>query len=126
MSCPHAAVDDCGSSEGAGVVCDTRPEEEIAAERAMTAVCFEEGVSYNRGRYLDYDVVYSALECQRHCQNHDDCSHFTYYPASNKCYRKTSGEKSGYSAGATSGPRNCSDPDGRSSYTPEVRNLIVL
>jgi hypothetical protein len=73
--------------------------------------CFEEGVSYYYGEYLDFDAAENAVACQKHCLAHGDCSHFTYYPASNRCYRKQGGAKRSVD-GAISGPRNCSDPNG--------------
>jgi hypothetical protein len=110
LDCPHSKQDDCGASEGAGVVCDLRSKEEIEAERAILLTCFEEGVSYYYGEYLDFDAAESAVACQRHCLAHADCSHFTFYPASNRCYRKQGGAKRSID-GAISGPRNCSNPN---------------
>jgi hypothetical protein len=110
LDCPHNKQDDCGAAEGAGVVCDLRSKEEIDAERAILLSCFEEGVSYYYGEYLDYDASESAVACQKHCLAHEDCSHFTYYAASNRCYRKQGGAKRSIE-GAISGPRNCSDPN---------------
>ena len=111
LDCPHSKQDDCGASEGAGVACDLRSLDEIEAERAILLTCFEEGVSYYYGEYLDFDAAESSIACQKHCIAHTDCSHFTYYPASNRCYRKQGGAKRSID-GAISGPRNCSDPNG--------------
>ena len=55
--CSYSAQDDCGGGEGAGVVCDTRSLAEIENERNLIAACFEEGVSYHYGEYIDFDVV---------------------------------------------------------------------
>ena len=52
--CSYNSQDDCSESEGAGVVCDTRPLEEIENERRT---CFEDGVSYDYGEYLDFNSV---------------------------------------------------------------------
>ena len=46
--CSYSSRDDCGGTEGAGVVCDTRTLAEIEKETA----CFEDGVSYYNGKYL--------------------------------------------------------------------------
>ena len=56
-NCSYNPHDDCSGGEGAGVVCDTRTSSEIENERKMIATCFEEGVSYHYGEYLDFDVV---------------------------------------------------------------------
>ena len=55
--CSYNPKDDCHGGEGAGVVCDTRTVKEIQDERKMIATCFEDGVSYHYGEYIDYDVV---------------------------------------------------------------------
>ena len=57
VNCSYSRVDDCSGNEGAGVVCDTRTREEIEAEQQIINSCFEEGVSYHYGEYLDFDVV---------------------------------------------------------------------
>ena len=54
--CSYSAQDDCSGTEGAGVVCDTRTLAEIEKERNLTA-CFEDGVSYDYGKYLDFDIA---------------------------------------------------------------------
>ena len=56
-NCTFNSQDDCGGGEGAGVVCDTRSVKEIEDEKKMIATCFEEGVSYHYGEYIDFDVV---------------------------------------------------------------------
>ena len=56
-NCSYNTQDDCGGGEGAGVVCDTRSHKEIEDERKMIATCFEDGVSYHYGEYIDFDVV---------------------------------------------------------------------
>lgn len=89
-------------------VCVFRDKKTIEAERNITLVCFEEGVSYEYGEYVDYDVSENPLGCQKHCQAHPDCTHFTYYHETNRCYRKTGNSKTDVS-GAISGPRNCTD-----------------
>ena len=86
----------------------TRTIEEINAEKQIILNCFDGETSYDYGNYLDFEVSDSALACQKHCQAHDDCVHFTFYEETNKCYRKTKNSKK-YTKGATSGPRNCSD-----------------
>ena len=55
--CAYNPTDDCGGGEGAGVVCDTRTRTEIEDERKMIARCFEDGVSYHYGEYIDFAVV---------------------------------------------------------------------
>ena len=109
-NCSYSSQDDCGGSEGAGVVCDTRTSQEIQEEQEIVRTCFEEDVSYHYGEYLDFDVVDSSLECQKHCINHRDCNYFTFYAANHKCYRKVGSDKRTVS-GAVSGPRNCSNPN---------------
>ena len=106
--CDFNNNDDCGATEGAGVTCDRRSKEEIDEELSMINECFEEGVSYHYGEYLDFDVVTSAIACQQHCRNHVDCNFFTYYPSNHKCYRKVASDKKSIE-GALSGPRNCSN-----------------
>ena len=106
--CRHVSSDDCGPAEVAGVVCDQRSQKEIEDETRMVDECFETGVSYHHGKYLDFDIVTSAIACQQHCRNHDDCRFFTYYDSTHKCYRKRGSSKR-LRAGAVSGPRNCSD-----------------
>ena len=51
--CSYYSEDDCKGSEGAGVVCDTRTLAEIEKETE----CFEDGVSYHYGEYIDFTVV---------------------------------------------------------------------
>ena len=106
--CRHVSSDDCGPNEVAGVVCDQRTQEVIDAETRMVDECFETGVSYHHGKYLDFDIVTSAIACQQHCRNHQDCRFFTFYDSTHKCYRKRGSSKR-LRAGAVSGPRNCSD-----------------
>jgi len=108
--CEYNRIDDCGAREGAGVICDKRSKNEIDQEKEYIQHCFDEGVAYNFGDFVDFDVSHSALACQKHCLNHQDCSHFTFYPESGKCYRKTGNTKQTMD-GAISGPRNCSDPN---------------
>lgn len=108
-NCTFSSDDDCGASEGAGVMCDTRSKQQIDDELRLIQICFDEGVSYNFGGYIDFEVSLSPLACQKHCQNHPDCSHFTFYPERGRCYRKMGNEKKS-TEGAISGPRNCSDP----------------
>ena len=55
--CAYTDHHDCGGGEGAGVVCDTRTRAEIEAERRMIENCFEDGVSYHYGEYIDFTVV---------------------------------------------------------------------
>ena len=56
-NCSFNSHDDCSGGEGAGVVCDTRTLTEIEDERKMIATCYEDGVSYHYGEYIDFDVV---------------------------------------------------------------------
>ena len=107
--CEYNANDDCGGGEGAGVICDERSLEEITAEKRLIQQCFDEGVTYDFGSFLDFDVASSPIMCQKHCQAHPDCNHFSFYYESSKCYRKTGNVKKS-ADGAVSGPRNCSDP----------------
>ena len=60
--CSYSAQDDCSGTEGAGVVCDTRPLAEIENERNLIATCFEDEVSYDYGEYLDFDIADRLLE----------------------------------------------------------------
>ena len=55
--CAYNPTDDCRGEEGAGVVCDTRTQTEIEEERQMIENCFEDGVSYHYGEYIDFAVV---------------------------------------------------------------------
>jgi hypothetical protein len=65
VDCPHSPTDDCGNSEVAGVVCDTRCStfldtsdppcplrntSQIEAEARGVEGCFEEGVSFHHGK----------------------------------------------------------------------------
>ena len=106
--CQYNTEEDCGVAEGAGVVCDRRSIEEINAEKRIIQDCFDDETSYDFGNYLDFEVSDSPISCQKHCQAHNDCIHFTFYEETNKCYRKTKNTKKSV-RGATSGPRNCSD-----------------
>ena len=92
------------------MVCDERTPEAIAAEKELIRRCFDDGVSYDFGGYIDYDVADSVFACQKHCQAHADCAHFSYYKSTNKCYRKLGNKKKSVEE-AISGPRNCSDPN---------------
>ena len=121
FNCTYNSDDDCGATEGAGVVCDKRSLEEISAEKAIMQHCFDDGVSYNFGDYLDFEVASNAMSCQKHCMAHPDCSHFSFYQDSRKCYRKTGNIKRS-TEGAISGPRNCSDL----SYIPQSTLSPVL
>ena len=87
VNCSYSRHDDCSGGEGAGVVCDTRTRQEIDSEQQIINSCFEEGVSYHYGEYIDFDVVDTSLQCQQHCRNHIDCNYFTFYAANHKCYR---------------------------------------
>ena len=118
-NCSYNPEDDCGASEGAGVVCDARPEEEILAEKRIIQECFDDGVTYTFGDFIDFEVSYSALACQKHCLAHEDCTHFSFYKESGKCYRKTGNEKKS-AEGAISGPRNCSDPNYTYTADPNI------
>ena len=125
--CDYNKNDDCGATEGAGVTCDRRSKEEIDDERSMIDECFEEGVSYHYGEYLDFDVVSTAIACQQHCRNHVDCNFFTYYASNHKCYRKVAGTKKTIE-GALSGPRNCSNINNSTQphSTKRLVNLLTL
>ena len=74
--CPHVTQDDCNGGEGAGVICDTRDLSEV-----INSTCYELDVAYKHGEYLAMnETVGSVLGCQEHCQQTDNCTHFTYYP----------------------------------------------
>ena len=76
IECDYADTHDCGSEEGAGVVCDTRDYSDI-----LNSTCFELDISYEYGSSLDQKSrVASALECQKICLQHEECTYFTYYP----------------------------------------------
>ena len=121
LNCTYNPDDDCGATEGAGVVCDIRPLTEIAIEKEVMQRCFDDGVSYDFGNYLDFDVSPNGISCQKHCLAHADCTHFSFYKESRKCYRKTGNTKKS-TEGAISGPRNCSDV----SYIPKSTESPTL
>ena len=76
LDCQHSEQDDCGPGEAAGVICDTRDYSTI-----LNSTCFELDVSYQYGSSIDQDSsILSADDCQQHCLNHQDCTHFTFYP----------------------------------------------
>jgi len=103
IDCNHSTSHDCERGESAGVICDTRT---VDQENLLELSCFEPGVSYSPGNWIDYDIVSSPYDCQIHCLAHAECKFFTYYKDSHKCYRKT--VKSPYpSMLAISGPREC-------------------
>lgn len=76
MDCRHTKHDDCGAGEAAGVICDTRSEDQISRE---TENCFDVGIGYNPGDWIDFDVVSSVQDCQTHCRGHSECTFFTWY-----------------------------------------------
>ena len=103
-------------------MCDTR---NINKEEDDEAACFEvipvvlmigelgegvvqDGVGYNPGDWIDYEITSTALDCQTHCRSHPECRIFTFYTDTHKCYRKA-GEKDRTSSRseAVSGPRTC-------------------
>ena len=104
IDCDHSKDDDCGTGEGAGAICDTRSQEDI--ENAGED-CFEIGIGYNPGDWIDYDITASAFDCQTHCRGHSECTHFTFYSDTHKCYRKTGNQNKDTRAEAVSGPRTC-------------------
>ena len=55
--CSYNTNDNCKGTEGAGVVCDSRSLAEIENERNLIASCFEDGVSYHYGEYIDIATV---------------------------------------------------------------------
>ena len=80
------------------------------------ANCFETGVSYNYGDYLDYFDSTDPLACQERCRNFRGCTHFSYYTSNSECYMKTGNTARRSSADVVSGPAVCSLPG--SSTTP--------
>ena len=53
------------------------------------ANCFDVGVGYNYGDYLDYFTSDDPVSCQLRCRDYRGCSHFSYYTSNSECYMKT-------------------------------------
>ena len=82
--------------------------ENIASTTVPTeAECFEPGVGYNYGEYLDYFTTEDEVECQERCQKHMGCKFFSYYQSNNECYMKTGDKNRRNNAQVISGPRYC-------------------
>ena len=56
---------------------------------SLDSMTVQEGVGYNPGDWIDYDVTSSALDCQTHCRAHSECRLFTFYTDTHKCYMKS-------------------------------------
>ena len=85
LDCRYRSTDDCGAGEGAGAICDTRTDR---GDNLPGEDCYEVGVGYNAGDWIDFDITGTARDCQTHCRSHTECSHFTFYTDTHKCYRQ--------------------------------------
>ena len=72
--------------------------------------CFVDNVAYCCGNEIDNVATETIELCQIECQNHPQCSHWTYLPDETKpCYLKSAkGSEMVYDS-ATSGPKFCQD-----------------
>ena len=86
--------------------------------------CFEAGVSYNYGDFLDYFTSDDALSCQARCREYNGCTHFSYYTSNSECYMKTGNVARRNNAEVVSGPRACPYP-GSSTTPPPVDNCTL-
>ena len=79
--CPHSESENCYGGEAAGVVCDVRSKQVIEAEKRLIADCFVEDVIYWGAKInATFPNVTTAKKCQERCAQHEDCTHFTFWP----------------------------------------------
>ena len=83
-NCTAAEVENCDGTEGAGVVCETRNQEEITEwDRRLTRECFAEAV-FRSLEYISYNKSTSgpftdnAAFCQAVCASTFGCDAFTW------------------------------------------------
>ena len=73
--------------------------------------CFVDNVAYCCGNEIENVATKTIELCQIECQNHPQCSHWTYLPDETKpCYLKSAkGSEMPTCYNATSGPKFCED-----------------
>ena len=79
--------------------------------------CFDVGVGYNYGDYLDYFTSDDPVACQSRCLNYRGCTHFSYYTSNSECYMKTGNQARRNNADVVSGPRSCGPTTGSTTPT---------
>ena len=87
--------------------------------------CFEVGVGYNYGDYLDYFTADDPISCQARCQKYNGCSHFSFYTSNSECYMKTGDSDKRDNSEVVSGPRSCSQDTVSTTQGPQAGKHIL-
>ena len=82
--------------------------------------CYDVGVGYTYGDYLNYFNVDDPRTCQIRCQTYTGCTHFSFYTTNGECYMKTGNEEKRDNLEVVSGPGVCPSEEG-STTTPSTQ-----
>ena len=93
LDCPHQREENCNSGEAAGVVCDTRSQQDIKMEEdLLTRECFASNIVFGPVLMDTVVVVPTVQDCQNRCATTLDCNTFSYKKTTLECRLHRKGE----------------------------------
>merc|ERR1719153_1361668 len=133
VDCRHESHDDCGDSEGAGVVCYQDYDDNQNSDQDIGPQCIETNTDYDGNDIELIKNTQSAQECACNCWENAECSFFTWNGADKNCWLKNSDKgREPWSQGwstpynqAYSGSRDCCN-SGSSASAGAMAPSVVL